>query len=138
MEEKMKQSDLFSADFVDPADNEKYTKKIQIPIYEPKNIKPNVIELVDKSKANRLIYEINSAGLGIDETYFLLEAAKRHNVFNYSKIADYYSHASKNMQKLMEKSALVIIDFDKAIQYGYAKLSNGLTQTLLSEPSHEQ
>ena len=46
-------------------------------------------------------------------------AATRHIVFNYSKIADYYTSASKEMQHLIERSALVIIDFEKAIQYGY-------------------
>ena len=53
---------------------------------------------------------------------FLKEAAHRHSIFNYTKIADYYAHASKEMQTLMEKSALVIIDFDKAIEYGFVHL----------------
>jgi hypothetical protein len=50
-------------------------------------------------------------------------AAQRHNVFSYSKIAEYYAHANEEMQGLMEKSALVIIDFDKAVENGYTKLS---------------
>ena len=43
-------------------------------------------------------------------------------MFNYSKIADYYAHASAEMQDLMEKSALVIIDYDKSIEYGFTHL----------------
>ena len=43
-------------------------------------------------------------------------------VFNYSRIADYYAHSSKDMQAIMEKLALVIVDFDKAIEYGFVKL----------------
>ena len=50
-------------------------------------------------------------------------AASRHLVFDYSKIADYYSHSNKEMQELMEDSALVIIDFKKAIEDGYVKLT---------------
>jgi hypothetical protein len=52
----------------------------------------------------------------------------RHIVFDYQKIADYYAHASKEIQELMEKSALVIIDFNKAIQNGYVKLSHEIAK----------
>jgi len=40
------------------------------------------------------------------------------------------------MQILMEKSALVIIDFDKAYQYGYTKLSFELANIYLD--SHDE
>jgi hypothetical protein len=53
----------------------------------------------------------------------LIEAAKRHTVFNYRLIAEYYATASKEMQGLMERSALVIIDINNAIANGYVKLS---------------
>ena len=56
------------------------------------------------------------------EKRFLIEAAHRFVVFNYSRIADYYAHSSKEMQAIMEKLALVIVDFDKAIEYGFVKL----------------
>ena len=51
-----------------------------------------------------------------------MRAAGRHTVFNYGLIAEYYAHASPEMQELMEKSALVIIDVDNAIANGYATL----------------
>ena len=106
----------------DVSQDNKYTNKIQAPIYEPKNKKPHILELVDKSKTHRLIKEIEASSLSYEEKTFLLDAARRHNVFNYEKIADYYAHSSKEMQHLMERSALVIIDFEKAIEYGYVKL----------------
>ena len=43
-------------------------------------------------------------------------------MFNYRNIAEYYAHATPEMQQLMEKSALVIIDVDNAIANGYATL----------------
>lgn len=52
--------------------------------------------------------------------------------FNYSKIADYYSNASEEMQILMEKSALVIIDIDDAIANGYVKLTK-VVEDLIAE-----
>lgn len=101
----------------------KYTNKVETPIYEPKNKKPHILELVDVEKTKRLIREIQKSNLDDFEKRFLIEAAHRHSVFNYSKIADYYAHASAEMQDLMEKSALVIIDYDKSIEYGFTHLS---------------
>ena len=57
-------------------------------------------------------------------------AASRHIVFNYSKIADYYAHASVEMQELMEQSALVLIDIDDAIANGYVQLSKDIDEIM--------
>ena len=61
-----------------------------------------------------------------DEKKFLLYAAGRHTVFNYEKIADYYAHATPEMQKFMERSALVVIDFNKAYSFGYIELAQDM------------
>jgi len=119
----MKQYNLFGDEIKEGIDN-KYTSKIKAPIYEPKNKCPYILELLDDSKTKRLITEINNSTVTDEEKKFLIEAAKRHNVFNYTKIADYYAHATKEMQHLMEHSVLIIIDFDKAIEYGYIKLAD--------------
>jgi hypothetical protein len=37
------------------------------------------------------------------------------------------------MQSLMEKSALVIIDFEKAIEYGYIKMCDDIRTQYLEE-----
>jgi len=128
----MKQFDLFGQEFA-PKQDEKYTSKIKAPIYEPKNRKPYTLELFDNSKSKRIIREINNSNVSEEEKAFLIEAARRHTVFNYSLIADYYAHSAKEMQQLMERSALVIIDFEKAIQYGYVKLAEEVTNQYLSE-----
>lgn len=129
----MKQVNLFGAEFEMSEEEKKYSSKIKAPIYEPKNKQPNILELVDTSKTNRLLREIEAANIPDAEKKFLIEAAKRHNVFNYSLIADYYAHASKEMQQLMERSALVIIDFEKAIMNGYVKLSDEMRTQYLTE-----
>jgi hypothetical protein len=117
----MKQESLFEDEF--EQQEQKYTSKVKIPICEPKNKKPHPLELYDSTKTSRLINEIQNAEIDDDEKKFLIEAARRHTVFNYSKIADFYAHSKPEVQRLMEKSALVIIDFDKAISYGYVRLS---------------
>lgn len=129
----MKQINLFGQQFSPNQEEQKYSSKIESPIYEPKNQKPFLLELVDKSKTHRLIKEIENSNLSHDEKMFLVDAARRHNVFNYEKIADYYAHATPEMQKLMEKSALVIIDFEDAIQYGYVKLCDEIRTQYLEE-----
>ena len=129
----MKQTNLFGQEFSPNKEEQKYSSKIEAPIYEPKNIKPHILELCDKSKTNRLISEIEISNLPEDEKAFLIDAAKRHSIFNYEKIADYYAHSSKEMQHLMERSALVIIDFEKAIQYGYVKLCDEIRKQYLEE-----
>jgi hypothetical protein len=128
----MKQYNIFGEEISDNSEN-KYTLKIEAPIYEPKNAKPHILELYDYSKTVRLITEINNSDIPDDEKKFLIEAAKRHTVFNYEKIADYYAHSSKEMQHLMEKSALVIIDFEKAIEYGYVKLCDEIRNQYLEQ-----
>lgn len=129
----LKQINIFGQEFAPNADEQKYSSKIEAPIYEPKNQKPHLLELVDKSKTHRLIREIDSSSLSYEEKNFLIDAARRHNVFNYEKIADYYAHSSKEMQHLMEKSALIIIDFDKAIEYGYVKLCDEIKKQYLED-----
>ena len=129
----MRQINLFGQELKPNQKNQKYSSKIEAPIYKPKNQKPHLMELIDKSKSQRLIREIEASGLPIDEKRFLVEAAKRHTVFNYEKIADYYANSSHEMQNLMEKSGLVIIDFEKAIQYGYVRLCEEIHKQYLEE-----
>ena len=113
----------------EPVDK-KYTGKIQIPQYEPKKICPQLYELCDKGKYIELLRDINTSSVSEPEKEFLRYAAARHLIFNYSKIADYYAHTSPEMQSLMEKSALVIIDFDDAIANGYVRLSENIKRIM--------
>ena len=129
----MKQINLFGNEFQQDDNEKKYSSKIEAPIYEPKNVKPHILELVNKEKTHRLMREIDSSSLSIEEKTFLMDSARRHNVFNYEKIADYYANSNKEMQNLMEKSALVIIDFEKAIQLGYVKLCDEIRTQYLEE-----
>lgn len=109
---------------IDNNELEKYTSKIEPPIYAPTGEKPDVTELADLTKTLSLIQRINeSKNLPVEIIEFLRAAATRHTVFNYAKIAEFYAHADKSVQSLMEDSALVIIDYKKAIEGGFMKLS---------------
>lgn len=105
-----------------------YTRKIEAPIYEPKGDKPKLSELVDTTKTQELLKEINAAKIPEEEKEFLRLAAARHTVFSYDKIANYYAHSDAPVQNLMENSALVIIDFNKAIELGFVKMTKELSE----------
>lgn len=107
-----------------------YTKAINIPQYTPSDVKPPVESLVDYQKYGKLLAEIDKSDVTEEEKKFLRFAAARHLVFHYSVIADYYAHATPEMQRLMEKSALVILDIDDAIANGYVKLSKDIRKIL--------
>lgn len=100
---------------------DKYTQKTDIPQYEVTGEKPKESELVDTSKRDYLVQEIKKANLPEDVKKFLILGAQRHLKFDYQAIAEYYAHAGKEIQQLMEDSALVIIDYDSAMKNGYAK-----------------
>jgi len=104
-----------------------YERKVEAPIYEPKSDNPPPIEtLYDQSKTNQILERIERAELPDKIKVFLRAAAARHTVFDYEQIAEFYAHADKSTQTLFEDSALVIIDFNSAIEKGFVKLVGDL------------
>lgn len=118
----------FSPDSEVPASDNPYTGKVKIPQYEPQGYIVPIADLCDQEKYLGLIHEIDEADIPEDEKEFLRLAAARHLVFNYKNIAEYYCEASAETQRLMEKSALVIIDIGDAIAEGFATLSAGIEE----------
>jgi hypothetical protein len=110
--------------------SDKYTHKIDAPIYKPKGAKPALAELLNTKRADQFVQKINAADLPEDLKGFLRNAAQRHIIFDYGKIAEFYCHADKATQELMEEMALVIIDFEKALANGYVKLNENILATL--------
>lgn len=126
---------LYGFDFPDDDEDgddtdDTYTSETNIPQYEIQGEKPDISELVDTEKTDELLQEIENSDLGYEEKQFLKQAAQRHLVFNYKKVAEYYAAASEEMQNLMEKSALVIIDYNDAIANGYTALSEKMKKLL--------
>lgn len=103
-----------------------YSKVIQAPTYEITGDKPDVDTLADSAKTDKLIARISKAKIPEDVREFLIAAAGRHTVFHFSRIAEFYAHAPSNIQDLMEESALVIIDFKRALADGYIQLGSKL------------
>jgi hypothetical protein len=117
--------------------DDKYTLKVKIPQYEITGECPEISDMLDSSKADELIQEVEATDIPKEIREFLIQAARRHNVFNYRNIAEYYAHAKPEVQKLFEKSALVIIDVNDAIANGYVQLATDITDIMEGEADEE-
>ena len=113
--------------------DEPYSREIKSPVYEPKNEKPELSALFDDTRTKQLISDIDAADMPEDVKTFLRIAAQRHTVLHFNKIADYYAHAPADIQRLMEDSALVIIDFKRAIELGYVELTKNIAELVRDE-----
>lgn len=116
-----------------PDDEGGYSQTIGDLTYTPSEKKPSINELVDNTKTENLLAEIDTLDIPEDDKYFLRLSAHRHLTFDYAKIADYYAHSDEKVKKVMEKHALVIIDYDDAIQNGYVELTKKLQELTKNE-----
>ncbi len=104
-------------------DEDGYTTKIISPIYEPKGECPNIYELVDTERYEEIKSKIEKAKIDSKIKDFLLNAATRFIRINFAKTAEFYSHLTdKKTKELFEDLALVIIDYDKAIENGFVRV----------------
>jgi len=99
-----------------------YSGKLGEVIYEPKETNHTVSDLfkVD-TKFDEDIAKISNPELR--ELFTLRKANFVH--FDFEKLADYYAYqATPEEQRVFEKLALVLLDRDKLIEYGFSKLIN--------------
>lgn len=126
----MAKMNLFGEEFRNKKVDSGYSEGAFAPIYTPREgVFPEVGELYDARRYYELLRNINRhTELSEDVKTFLTLAAARHVVLDFSKIADYYATADKEVQELMEDSALVIVDLDKAIEKGFVTLSQRILE----------
>lgn len=103
-----------------------YSRKIESPVYTIKGDCPGVEELCDGRKTENLKARVLAADIPEEIKVFLCAAAERHRVFNFTAIAEFYAHQERDVQELMEESALVIIDFGKSIENGFVEMTEKL------------
>lgn len=126
-------AELASAANLDELDDT-YAAMVETPLYTPTQPEPPpVADLMETSRADTLQAAIDAADIPSDVRAFLTAAATRHIVFDYRNIAEFYAHADPDVQRLMEESALVIIDFHRAIELGYATLRRGMLDQIEAE-----
>jgi hypothetical protein len=115
-----------------------YQAKIISPVYQITGEKPVLAELYDHTRTKELLDEIRAANLPPDMAQFLESAAERHTEFDFSKIAEFYAHSEAPIQRLFERSVLVIIDADQAIERGFLRLNQRLDAVLDSTGAEDE
>ena len=115
-----------------------YTKKIDIPKYTPNGKKPAISELYENQKVNSLINEIEKSEVPNEIKDFLKIAATRHYKFSFKNIAEFYAQSDKKIQELFEKQALVLIDFNSALENGYVNLCKDIREVLTEDYSSDE
>ena len=105
------------------AEEPPYSSRTDTPVYEPSGPCPAVADLTDATRHDALLRDIDAADIDDETRAFLRLAATRHVVFDYRMIANFYAHATAEVQRLMEDSALVIVDYGRAVELGYVRLN---------------
>ena len=82
--------------------------------------------------------QIENSALDKETKDFLRKASYRFIKFDFTKIAEYYSHIENSEEKeLFELLALVIIDFNKAIENGFIEMQNEFEKMFAEENNNE-
>ena len=100
--------------------------KIDNFIYEPHGDMPDIEQCVNLERMNEVLTKISTAKISKKERKILEVCAYRFAEIDFSKMTEYYCHATKAMQKAMEDDALVIIDYDKAREMGLVEMRKDL------------
>ena len=108
-----------------------YERKIATPVYEVKGFPVEIEDLYDAKKYEELVEEIEKANFVPEVKKFLLLAATRFIEFDYRKIAEFYAKSDKKTKEMFEKLALVVVDFEKAIENGWIEMSEKLREAYL-------
>ena len=110
------------------ATDSNYSRKIEAPTYEPTGEEPAIADCVDTEAVKRLLAEIDRSEVSEEQKTMLRICAYRHARINFENMAEYYAHQGEEMQSLMESNALVVIDYDKALQNGFVEMTKRLLE----------
>lgn len=112
----------------DEATDNNYSRKIETPLYEPTGKNPSISELVNTESVESLLKEIDRSQVSEEQKTILRVCAYRHARINFEAMAEYYAHQDEEMQRLMENNALVVIDYDKALERGFIEMTKRLLE----------
>lgn len=114
------ETDIIETDLIEKLSDIEYTPKLEKA--------PAIKELIDTELYDELILKIENADIATDLKEFLKLTATRFINFNFDLIAEYYAHANKDTQEILESLRLVIIDMNSALKNGILKHSKQLSK----------
>ena len=107
-------------------DWDKYTMKVDTPIYTPLWLDISISDMINCDKQKELEERIKNSDLSEEIKDFLIKCSYRFIEYNYKNIAEFYAKSSLDIQNFMEDLALVVIDYNKAIEDWYTALKSFL------------
>ncbi len=116
-----------------------YSRKIESPVYTPTGLKiDDVRTLYDDTEVQDIEAHIAVADIPDDVRDMLMKAAQRFRRFDFGRVAEYYSQCTDPVVRaLMERAAMVIVDFKQAIENGFVVLAEDIMNEYLSEYEDE-
>jgi len=112
---------------------EAYSRNVEAPLYLVTGEKPKISELFDFTKTREILERIEKSNVSLELKEFLKISAMRFTVLNFEKIAEFYAQEEKEVQELIEDNALVIIDFNRAIDKGFIQLTESIAKQYYEE-----
>lgn len=101
--------------------------------YEPRMPEPpDIAAIMDLSDYRAALEEINRADISEEEAAFLRLAATRLIRFRYDLIAERYAHMPEEVQALYRRLALVIVDGEYAIERGWLRVMQTLSEAVIA------
>ena len=101
---------------------------IELPFYEPSEIKPNTSELANIDKTKILVKKINELNIDDDLKEILNIRASFFTDFNFQKIADFYYKENEEVKEIFKQLGLVILAPKDAIENGFIELQENLLE----------
>lgn len=121
-----------------------YTVKREFEKYEPTNGEggaeveiENLKNCYNNEKFLEMQNKINALDTNEEIKDFLKATATRFYDFNFKNIAEFYARTTPEIQSIMEELALVIIDYDKALELGFVKLNKRIEELFNNEYGEE-
>lgn len=116
-----------------------YSRKIESPIYQPTGLViEDVSTLYDDTEVKEIETLINTADIPDDVRKMLILSAQRFRRFDFSRVAEYYSQCKNEaVRALMERTAMVIVDFNQAIENGFVELADEIRDEYRREYENE-
>jgi len=112
---------------------EVYTEVMSQMFYEPSSgPEPSFEDCLDMSEYNRALEDISKYDLTDEEKRIAKICATRFIKFRYGRFADKYARASGDAKKMYERLLMVVVDIDRAIEFGMEKMI-----TMVFEKDHK-
>lgn len=105
-----------------------------VPVYIPRGEEVDVRECFDDRATREMIQDIDRLECSDDLKQLMRERASFFTLFDYERLAELYSSANENVQRMFERLGLVVLVDDDAVEEAEEDLMNGHEFQVISNP----